>query len=155
MTSFLFTSSDKLITLIWVIHHVPLANRNTWDQISKDVLKLCILQWNKFIWNISSFDYQQYEYITTSGLILNACVYKSIIIQLKTSVIMVHCALNYGSPKNIFFRKKHYDKKKYVWCATTKTLKGLFMAYLSARNDYENCSCSKISLKTIRKPPCA
>ena len=71
------------------------------------------------------------------------------------SIIMVHCALNYGSPKKIFFGKKHHDKKKYVWCATTKTLKGLFMAYLSARNDYENCSCSKISLKTRRKPPCA
>ena len=46
---FIFTPSDKLITLIWVIHHVPLANRNTWDQISKDVVKLCILQWKKFI----------------------------------------------------------------------------------------------------------
>ena len=146
MTSFLFTSSDKLITLIWVIHHVPLANRNTWDQISKDVVKLCILQWKKFILR---------EHITTSCLILNACIYKSIIKQLLTSIIMVQFALNYGSPKTIFFGKKHYDKKKYVWCATTKTLKGLFMAYLSARNDYENCSCSKISLKTRRKPPCA
>ena len=29
------------------------------------------------------------------------------------------------------------------------------MAYLSARNDYENCSCSKMSLKTRRKHPCA
>ena len=54
------------------------------------------------------------EHITTSCLILNACIYKSIIKQLLTSIIMVQFALNYGSPKTIFFGKKHYDKKKYV-----------------------------------------